>query len=141
MGALLFVSGAAGLVYEVAWTRRLLLLLGSTSTTSAVVLAAFLGGIGIGGRLGGRLADRTARPIALYGLLEVGAAAWALLFPVLLSLLSAPYVALATGAPDAVRALLRVLVAVIAVLPGAALIGATYPAVVAAAARRGAAVG
>ena len=53
--ALLFVSGAAGLVYEVAWTRRLLLLLGSTSITSAVVLAAFLGGLGIGGAFGGRL--------------------------------------------------------------------------------------
>src|SRR5262245_62320649 len=74
-------SGAAGLVYEVGWTRRLLLFLGSTSTASALVLATFLAGLGLGGAWGGGRADRTRRPWILYGLLELGAAAWAIVVP------------------------------------------------------------
>src|SRR5437762_13531709 len=78
---LAFVSGAAALVYEVAWTRRALLVVGSTATASAVVLAAFLGGLGLGGRLGGSRADRVARPLLFYGALEIGAALRAAAFP------------------------------------------------------------
>jgi spermidine synthase len=135
------VSGAAALVYEVGWTRRLLLVLGSTSTASAVVLAAFLGGLGLGGRLGGPRADRARSPLALYGVLEVLAAAWALLFPHVLSALEPLHVSLATGASDGTRWALRAVLAVVAVLPGATLLGATYPALLAAAARSGARVG
>src|SRR5262245_45436353 len=91
------VSGAVGLVYEVSWTRRLLLLLGSTTTASAVVLAAFLAGLGLGARLGGRLADRARRPLVLYGALEVLGAAWAFLVTVIIAVLEARLVAAAMG--------------------------------------------
>ena len=40
--ALAFLSGAAGLVYEVLWAKSLALVLGSAAWAQTVVLAAFL---------------------------------------------------------------------------------------------------
>ena len=42
------LSGTAGLIYEVVWTRWLTSLLGSASAATAIVLAVFMAGIGIG---------------------------------------------------------------------------------------------
>ncbi len=50
-------AGWASLVYEVAWTRVLALILGGSTYAFTVMLIAFLAGIGLGGRLGGPLAD------------------------------------------------------------------------------------
>ena len=82
---LFFLSGFAGLALEVVWVRQLGWICGTTATAVALVLAVFLGGLGLGGVLLGRLADRspagTGAPalVALkrYGLLElaIGAAA------------------------------------------------------------------
>ena len=52
------VSGAAGLLYEVVWSALLSNLVGGTTTTHTVVLAAFMGGLALGNRFGGRWADR-----------------------------------------------------------------------------------
>ena len=41
-------SGAAALVYEVAWTRLLTLNLGHTVAAASTVLAAFMGGLALG---------------------------------------------------------------------------------------------
>src|SRR5579872_1398351 len=41
-------SGAAALVYEVAWTRMLTLQLGHTVAAASTVLAAFMGGLALG---------------------------------------------------------------------------------------------
>ena len=43
-----FVSGLAGLLYQVVWTRYLALFLGSTSYAVVAVLAAFMGGLAAG---------------------------------------------------------------------------------------------
>ena len=86
VGALLFGSGFAALVYQVAWTRELRLVFGASTAATAAVLAVFIGGLGIGGLLFGHRADRARRPLALYGALELGAAALAALSPLLLSL-------------------------------------------------------
>ena len=69
---LLFVlSGAAGLIYEVVWARQLVLVFGNTSQAVSAILTGFFGGLAIGGVVGGRLADRVARPLRLYAALEV----------------------------------------------------------------------
>jgi spermidine synthase len=57
------VSGAAALVYEVAWMRVLGDLLGSTAYASGTMLAAFMTGLGIGSVLGGKRAARSAHPL------------------------------------------------------------------------------
>lgn len=53
-----FVSGALGLVYEVLWLRKLLLVFGSTVHAVSTVLTVFFGGLAIGSWLAGRLIDR-----------------------------------------------------------------------------------
>jgi hypothetical protein len=50
------LSGAAGLIYEILWTRQLTLLMGHTTAAVSTVLAAFMGGLAIGAALGGRIA-------------------------------------------------------------------------------------
>ncbi|MBK9139809.1 MAG: fused MFS/spermidine synthase [Verrucomicrobia bacterium] len=77
----LFASGAAGLVYEVAWSRYLALFLGHTSYAVVAVLVAFMGGLALGNVAFGRLADRTRRPLAVYAWLEIGIGLYALAFP------------------------------------------------------------
>jgi spermidine synthase len=69
------VSGAAALVYEVAWMRVLGDMLGSTAFASGTMLAAFMTGLGIGSLLGGRLARTTERPLRAAALAEVAVAA------------------------------------------------------------------
>jgi len=46
-----FVSGACGLLYQVVWTRKLVLLFGTTSYAVSTVLAIFFLGLGV--RVGG----------------------------------------------------------------------------------------
>lgn len=78
--ACLFVSGAAGLIYEVLWARYLALFLGSTGRAHVVVLATFMGGLALGSHVLGRLADRVRSPLKLYAFLELGIGVCALLF-------------------------------------------------------------
>ncbi|MBI4058860.1 fused MFS/spermidine synthase [Candidatus Microgenomates bacterium] len=66
-----FLSGFAGLVYEVVWTRQLLLIFGSTTHSVVAVLAAFMAGLAIGSFLIGQISDKTRQHLKLYGLLEI----------------------------------------------------------------------
>ncbi len=68
---LFFGSGAPALIYEVIWSKYLALMFGSTVQAQTVVLAVFMGGLALGNRLFGAWADRPARPLAVYGYLEV----------------------------------------------------------------------
>ncbi|MFQ5852606.1 MAG: fused MFS/spermidine synthase, partial [Candidatus Binatia bacterium] len=86
-----FLSGAAGLIYEIVWMRQLTLLFGSTIFAVSAVLTAFMGGLALGSFLFGRLAGRLARPLLTYGLLEVGIGLYALLLPVILEVLNPFY--------------------------------------------------
>jgi spermidine synthase len=58
VAVVLGLAGFSSLVYEVAWTRLLGLMVGASVYAFSVMLLAFLIGIAIGGKLGGRLADR-----------------------------------------------------------------------------------
>lgn len=74
------VSGACGLLYQVVWTRKLVLLFGTTSFAVSTVLTVFFLGLGLGSLLGGRWADRSANPLRLYGYIEIVIGLWALAF-------------------------------------------------------------
>lgn len=80
--ALLFASGALCLVYEAVWMRRLGLVLGGSAVSGAVTLGAFMAGLGLGGLLVSAFARRVRQPLRMYAALEVGAALWAVAFPV-----------------------------------------------------------
>ncbi|HEY7512848.1 MAG TPA: spermidine synthase, partial [Vicinamibacteria bacterium] len=55
---LFFFSGAAALVYQVVWERLLGLWSGSDVLSAALIVSAFLTGLGLGSLGGGSLADR-----------------------------------------------------------------------------------
>ncbi|CAI3805083.1 hypothetical protein GLGCALEP_03649 [Pseudomonas sp. MM221] len=71
---LLFLSGAAGLVYQVLWIKQLSLVVGVEVHAVATGISAFFAGLALGGLLFGRWADRLQRPVRLYVYLELGVA-------------------------------------------------------------------
>ena len=79
--ACFFASGAAGLILEIVWSKYLSFLLGNSIYGVSTVVAAFLGGLGIGAALGGRLAARTTEPLLAYARLELIVAVLGLLSP------------------------------------------------------------
>src|SRR5688572_33167877 len=80
---LLLGSGFCGLVYQIGWLREFRLVFGASTAASAAVLAIFIGGLGLGGYLLGRRADRGQHPLLLAGDLAPIIAARAVLSPLL----------------------------------------------------------
>lgn len=66
LGSLVFASGFAGLVLQVAWFREFALVFGGSTAASAAVLAIFMGGLGAGSALWGARVDRQADPLRIY---------------------------------------------------------------------------
>jgi MFS family permease len=67
-----FLSGAAALVYQVVWQRALLTIYGVNVESVALVVAAFLVGLGTGSLLGGLLSRRPGlSPLRTVGLFEL----------------------------------------------------------------------
>ena len=92
IGLCFILSGATGLIYEVLWARMLGLVFGATTLAVSTVLAAFMGGLALGSALAGKLASRIRKPLATYGWMEIGIAAYALLVPFLFHLIDHVYV-------------------------------------------------
>jgi spermidine synthase len=82
---LFFLSGAAALIYQTAWHRLLGLFAGADTIAAALVVGAFLLGLGIGSLAAGLYADRLTRRAALiaFAICEVGIAVFAVLSPYL----------------------------------------------------------
>ncbi len=127
---LIFFSGAASLVYEVAWSRALSLIFGGSHLAVTTVLTVFMGGLAAGSALFGKRADAAARPLRLYGTLECGVAVFALVFMGLMRLYPSIYPAVArlVGEDRGALTAIRVVFAAIAMLPPALLMGGTLPA-------------
>ncbi|HVU02738.1 MAG TPA: fused MFS/spermidine synthase [Polyangiaceae bacterium] len=130
VAGLLFGSGLSALVYQTAWQRMLRLVFGASTSASAAVLAVFLGGLGVGGVLLGGRVERSARPLAFYGNLELGVALTAAVSPLSVLLLGKPYLALggSEGLGPAIATVLRLVIAMVAIGPSVVLMGGTLPA-------------
>jgi len=74
LGVAFFLSGAAALVYQVVWQRILTLHTGIGVVSVALIVAAFMAGLGLGSHLGGVLSARVSprRALRLFALLEIG---------------------------------------------------------------------
>ena len=73
------LSGVSALIYQLVWQRALLMLYGSNSESVAMVVAAFLMGLGIGSLLGGWVTKWPRAPLVLlFGAAELGTAAYGL---------------------------------------------------------------
>jgi spermidine synthase len=71
----LAVAGAASMVYQVAWTRTLTQLIGSSVYAFTVMLVAFIAGLGLGAVVLSGFIDRRRDPLLFLGILQVIVAA------------------------------------------------------------------
>ena len=127
--AIFVVSGAAGLVYEIVWSRQLVLVFGNTTQAVSAILAGFFGGMAIGSVVGGRLADRVRSPLRLYGLIELVLVVVVLVTPLTFGVIRSLYGEVAVGLEGAPQllAVLRLGLALLALAPATVLMGATLP--------------
>ena len=75
-----FASGCAALLYQVIWQRMLAIFSGADVYPATVIVAAFMGGLGVGHLAGGHVADRVSRraSLLLFGAAEAAIAAFGL---------------------------------------------------------------
>jgi len=74
------LSGISALIYQLVWQRSLLTIYGSNVESVAMVVAAFLAGLGIGSIAGGWISKSTRAPmVLLFGLAELGVGAYGLI--------------------------------------------------------------
>ncbi|MHC5035598.1 MAG: fused MFS/spermidine synthase, partial [Planctomycetota bacterium] len=128
----LFFSGATALIFEVLWSRQFVTVFGNSSYAISIVLCAFMAGLGIGGWLGGRLADRFRARLLIYGLILAGVALWALLVPTLLDVLRRWVPRISLLAPDSLltATVARFVISFAILLVPCVLMGATLPVLV-----------
>jgi spermidine synthase len=124
------LSGASGLIYQIAWIKLLSLTFGVTIYAISTVVAAFMGGLALGSFLGGRLADRLPHPVLWYALIELVIAGLGLRSVAALDWVQSVYV---DAYPrDAEQAALQIIalrfgLAAVVVLIPTTLMGATLP--------------
>jgi predicted membrane-bound spermidine synthase len=72
---LFFLSGVSALIYQIMWQRMLFTIFGVDLTSITIIISVFMFGLGIGGLLGGYIADiMTKRLLILYVCIELGIA-------------------------------------------------------------------
>jgi len=133
MLTLFFLSGISGLVYQIVWTRMLVLVFGNTLLATSTVLSAFMAGLALGSYGFGRYIDERPRPlIKIYALLEAGIGLYALAFPFLLAGAEPVYSALYSALEGniALLNLVRFATCFVLILIPTAFMGATLPVLV-----------
>jgi len=123
------LSGAAGLVYEVVFSKKLALIFGSTSIAVTLVLATFMGGMALGSWLGGRLAAKIRDHLAAYAACEFGIGLFCLATPLWVHLVEKLYLALAPPFLEDTlsRGLLQLGIGGLFLLPPTVFMGMTLP--------------
>ena len=114
---LMLISGANAFYYEVLWTRLLSHVLGGSVYAFATMLAAFLGGIALGGGLSGTVARNRERSINAFAISQL-----------LIALFSAGvYLWMQALVPDQRSTAEFAMYAMLVMLPATVFIGATFP--------------
>ncbi len=126
---MLFLTGACGLIYEVAWMRSFSLVFGSTVYATSMVIAVFMAGLAIGGFYFGRLIDRKYNPLKAFAFLQAGTALSALLVQFLFPSMGVIYAGIFKYFRDwaPVALMLRVLLSFILLIIPTVFIGAALP--------------
>src|SRR5688572_29911519 len=123
---LMAASGCAALIYQVVWLERLSLPIGSSAMSLGVVLATFMGGLGLGSLLASRHGGG-ASPLRRYAFIELAIGVLGIATLAAIPWLGGAYAGLASGGASTLA--LRLVVAALALLPATLLMGATLPVV------------
>jgi spermidine synthase len=124
-----FLSGVAGLGYEIVWTRQFAVGLGHEIAGVLAVVAAFFGGFAVGAWVLDGVVSRSRRPGAWYAGLEAVVGAWAVATMWLIPALGVRLAAWIGADPPAIRHwTIAFAVPFLALLPATAAMGATLPA-------------
>lgn len=78
------LSGLAALIYQVAWLRKLSLLLGVTAEAVGLTLSVFMAGLALGSWLGARWSEKARNPLRAFAWTELGVCIAGGLTPVVL---------------------------------------------------------
>ncbi len=124
-----FLSGAAGLIYEVVWFRSLSLIFGGSHLAITTVLSVFMSGLALGSYVIGERVGRITKQLRFYGLLELAVALSAGIFVLLIRFYPSLYIPLARLYPDSpfYLSLVRVVLSVLALIVPTTLMGGTLP--------------
>jgi spermidine synthase len=135
---LFFLSGIAGLVYQVLWVRQLGNVLGNTTYSASLVTSVFMLGLGLGSYLAGRAIDpvhdrRPRAPLLAYGAIELSIGVLGILLALMLPRLGSAGAAISTYAQGVdgwyelsfASSLRRYLAATVLLAPITLLMGAT----------------
>jgi spermidine synthase len=130
MFSVFFLSGTCGLMYEVVWTRMLVLVVGGSTYATSIVLATFMAGMAVGSFVFGRLADRSKSPLSLYGVIQICIGIYGVLLPFIMKGLQTSYVALSGSVSSTAGLnLVRFVMAFAVLIVPSVLMGATFPVV------------
>ncbi|MCM3870382.1 MAG: fused MFS/spermidine synthase [Pyrinomonadaceae bacterium] len=123
--SLVFLSGAAALVYQTLWVKQLALIVGVDVYAVTTAVSAFFAGLAIGGGLFGHRADRSTRPLRLFAELEAGTGLLSFAITIVLAHTAPYFVSIESSSRPVAWVLLFVMIG----LP-AMLMGGTLPALV-----------
>ncbi|HMI50795.1 MAG TPA: fused MFS/spermidine synthase [Candidatus Saccharimonadales bacterium] len=124
-----FCSGAAGLIYQVAWVKALGLIFGHTVFATATALAVFMAGVGAGSLYVARWSEQRAQLVVLYARIEFLVAATGALSLAGLAGVSWLYGVLypAVGGSQTLLLVVRFLGAAVVLFVPTFLMGGTFP--------------
>ena len=130
--AIFLVSGGLALGYQVLWSKYLLDFIGVSAYSYAIVLGAFMGGLGIGSWLFGRWIDHTRSPLRAYAYMELGVGVYGALYLQLSRWAADAYSRWVVFTPEhagsGTGVWAKVAVAGVLLLPPTILMGGTFPA-------------
>lgn len=137
--AAFFLSGAAGLIFQVVWFHRAALVFGSSLVSVTAVLSSFMGGLAAGNALAATAGRRIKRPLVTYVLLELSVALSGVLVTAILPRVAGIMspTALAVGESRLLLDVVRFVVAFAILAVPATSMGATLPVIVTALCRQG----
>jgi spermidine synthase len=121
-------SGFAGLGYQIIWTAQCSLWLGHESAALLAVLAAFFGGLAVGGLALGSRIESSRHPVRWYAACEVLIASWSLLLLVSAPISGWVLQVIGLDPPPVWQWSVAFLSTFLLLLPATAAMGATLPA-------------
>jgi spermidine synthase len=122
-----FASGFAGLVYQVAWSRMLTLVIGVSLFAINAVICTFMTGLALGSYAVGRLGARWRNPLRTYGVIEAAIGLYALLTPSIFDAIQPIYASAFPGLDAAGLNAFRVALSALVLLVPTTFMGATLP--------------